>query len=264
MRSTVRDRLFLRTALVACKDRQSRMVEVATGRFCSASMDFDVENRCMFTDDLIRYHCQLLRHRPSIHPSSYITIASTHCATRSTTSLHFTARNTARHSPNKLNMATPISQESSGPCSEQEQMNEMSRRFYYVRKREVRMFPGATTLLKMSIQKYMAKYEVEFMDDDQKLRVSLPLDVNREDSDKKFQLLMEMPDAMKKAKLFTFFRVDTIKELEKHVQMTEISILGLERRNTYTSQERQDLKDQRDLLAIHKAELAKQKQIQGE
>ncbi|CZR37804.1 uncharacterized protein FPRO_07005 [Fusarium proliferatum ET1] len=132
-------------------------------------------------------------------------------------------------------MATPISQEPSGPCSEQEQMNEMSRNFYYVRKREVRMFPGATALLKMSIQKYMAKYEVEFMDDDQKLRVLLPLDVNREDSDKKFQLLMEMPDNMKKAKLLTFFRVDTIKEFEKHVQMTEISILGLERRNTCTS-----------------------------
>lgn len=138
----------------------------------------------------------------------------------------------------------------------------MSRYFYYVRKREVRMFPGATALLKMSIQKYMAKYEVEFMDDDQKLRVSLPLDVNREDSDKKFQLLMEMPDAMKKVNLLTFFRVDTIKELEKHVQMAEIS--GLERRSTCTSQEREDHKVQRDLLAIHKAELAKQKQIQGE
>lgn len=92
----------------------------------------------------------------------------------------------------------------------------------------------------MSIQKYMVKYEVEFMDDDQKLRVSLPLDVNREDSDKKFQLLMEMPDAMKKANLLTFFRVDTIKELEKHVQMTEIS--GLERRSTCTSQERRTTK----------------------
>ncbi|KAF5718164.1 hypothetical protein FGLOB1_1748 [Fusarium globosum] len=161
-------------------------------------------------------------------------------------------------------MATPISQEPSGPCSEQEQMNEMSRHFYYVRKRDFRMFPGATALLKMSIQKYMAKYEVEFMDDDQKLRVSLPLDVNKEDSDENFRLLMEIPDAMKTAKLLTFFRVDTIKELEKHVQMTEISILGLERRSTCTSQEREDLEVQRDLLAIHKAELAKQKQIQGE
>ncbi|KLO85256.1 Uncharacterized protein LW94_13594 [Fusarium fujikuroi] len=123
---------------------------------------------------------------------------------------------------------------------------------------------GAMALLRMSIQKYMAKYEVEFMDDDQKLRVSLPLDMNKEDSDESFRLLMEMLNAMKKAKLLTFFRVDTIKELEKHVQMTEISILGLERRNTCTSQEREDLKVQRDLLAIHKAELAKQKQIQGE
>lgn len=228
-------------------------------------MGFGIDNRRMFTDGLIGYHCQeLLRHRPSIHPSSYIPIASTHCVTGSTTSLHFTARNPARHSPNKLNMATPISQEPSGPCSEQEQMNEMSRHFYYVRKREVRMFPGAKALLKMSIQKYMARYEVEYRDDDQKLRVSLPLDVNREDCDEKFQLLMEIPDVMMKAKLLTFFRVDTIKNLEKHVKMTEISILGLERRDPCTIQEREDLRVQRDLLAIHQAKLAKQRQIQGE
>lgn len=126
------------------------------------------------------------------------------------------------------------------------------------------MFPGAKDLLKVSIQKYMARYEVEFLDDDQRLRVSLPLDVNREDCDEKFQLLREIPDAMTKVKLLTFFRVDTIKDLEKHVKMTEISILGLERRDPCTSQEREDLRVQRDLLAIHQAKLAKQRQIQGE
>ncbi|KAF5649881.1 hypothetical protein F25303_4568 [Fusarium sp. NRRL 25303] len=122
-------------------------------------------------------------------------------------------------------MEPSTSQDPSQLSPEQIQLAEISRHFYYVNKREARMFSGVKTMLKISIQKYMAKYEVEFLDEDQKLRVSLPLDVNREDSDKKFQLLMEMSDAMKKAKLLTFFHVDTIKELEKHVQMTEIFYL---------------------------------------
>ncbi|KAF5603271.1 hypothetical protein FPCIR_1467 [Fusarium pseudocircinatum] len=94
----------------------------------------------------------------------------------------------------------------------------------------------------MSIQKHMSKYELEFLEDDQRLRVLVPLDVMREDSEERFHRIGEISDAMRKAKLSTFFRDDSMKELEKQIRIAQTRISGLEKRNASTTQERRELK----------------------
>ncbi|KAF4444248.1 hypothetical protein FACUT_829 [Fusarium acutatum] len=158
-------------------------------------------------------------------------------------------------------MKAATSQEHSEPRPEQEQLNEISRHFYYVRKREVRMYPGAKALLKMSVQKYMAKYEVEFLGDDQRLRVSVPLEVIMKDSEERFHCVMEISDAMMKAKLLTFFRTDAIENAKNQVQISQIRISGLERRDASTTQEREELKVALDMLRIHEEAMARQKRF---
>ncbi|KAF5697534.1 hypothetical protein FMUND_15391 [Fusarium mundagurra] len=161
-------------------------------------------------------------------------------------------------------METPLSQVPPEVSPEQEQLMEISRHFYYVRKADARMFPGAKTLLKLSIQKYMAKYEVEFLDDDQRLRVSVPFDMLKKDSDEGFRRIMGIQDAMRKSKLLNFFRDDTIENLKKEVETAQIRVSGLERRGANTAKEREELKVAQDLVRIHEDGLAKQQRIRQE
>ncbi|KAF5534577.1 hypothetical protein FNAPI_12315 [Fusarium napiforme] len=154
-------------------------------------------------------------------------------------------------------METPTSQEP----SVREQLNEIVRHFYYVRKTDVSVFPGAKTLLKMSIQKHMSKYEVEFLEDDQRHRVSVPLDVMREDSEEKFRRIGEISNAMRKAKLLTFFREDSMEELKKKVRAGQTRVSGLEKRNSSATQERKELEVAEDMLRIHEEAMERRKRI---
>ncbi|KAG5792394.1 hypothetical protein H9Q69_008551 [Fusarium xylarioides] len=161
-------------------------------------------------------------------------------------------------------METPISQGPPELSPEQEQLRETSRHFYYVRKADVRMYPGAKTFLKLSIQKYMAKYEVEFLDDDQRLRVSVPLDTVNKDFGEMSYGIMDIQDAMKEAKLLNFFRDDTIENLKKLVETAQIRVSGLKRRNANTAEEREELKVAQDMLRLHRDALAKLKRLHQE
>ncbi|PNP76600.1 hypothetical protein FNYG_10019 [Fusarium nygamai] len=116
----------------------------------------------------------------------------------------------------------------------------------------------------MSIQKHMSKYELEFLEDDQRLRVSVPLDVIREDSEEKFCRIMEISDAMRKAKLLTFFRVNSMEELKKQVRIAETRVSGLEKRNAISTQERKELKVAQDMLRIHEEAMERQERIHEE
>ncbi|KAF4494976.1 hypothetical protein FAGAP_8897 [Fusarium agapanthi] len=154
-------------------------------------------------------------------------------------------------------METPTSQE-------QDQLEEISRHFYYVRNTEARMSPGAKASLEMLIQKYFAKYEVDFLDDDQRLRISVPLDVIKKDINEIFHSMMDIADAFKKAELLAYFQDDTIKNTEKLIQMSHIRISGLEKINADTSLQRNNLKLAEDMLRIHENAMAREKRIREE
>ncbi|KAF5686327.1 hypothetical protein FDENT_5848 [Fusarium denticulatum] len=122
----------------------------------------------------------------------------------------------------------------------------------------------ARRLYSRSIQKHMSKYELEFLEDDHRLRVSVPLDVIREDSEEKFYRIGEISDAMRKAKLSTFSRVDSMKDLEKQIWIAQTRISGFEKRNASTTQERKELKVAQDMLRIHEGPMERQKRIHEE
>ncbi|KAF5637824.1 hypothetical protein F52700_4526 [Fusarium sp. NRRL 52700] len=145
---------------------------------------------------------------------------------------------------------------------EQAQLVEMSRHFYYARKPEVPMSSDDKALLEVSLQKYFPKYEVEFLDDDQRLRISVPFDVMKNmDADDKFQLLMENAAAIKDSELLTFFYGDTIEEIKKMICTTQILISYLKRTMPSTAEDQEELKMHRAMLKHHEEALARENQI---
>jgi hypothetical protein len=110
----------------------------------------------------------------------------------------------------------------------------------------------------------MSKYEMEFLEDDQRLRVSVPADVIREDSEEKFHRIGEISDAMRKAKVSNFFRADSIEELKKQVRIAQTRVSGLEKRNASTTEERKELKVAQDMLRIYEEVIERQKRIHEE
>ncbi|KAF5581645.1 hypothetical protein FPANT_8833 [Fusarium pseudoanthophilum] len=113
----------------------------------------------------------------------------------------------------------------------------------------------------MSIQKHISIYELEFLQDDQRLRASVPLDVMREDSEEKFRRIGEISDAMRKAKLSTFFREDLMEELKRKVRVGQTRVSGLEKRNASATQERRELEVVQDILRIYEEARERRKRI---
>ncbi|KAI3576027.1 hypothetical protein IWW34DRAFT_807958 [Fusarium oxysporum f. sp. albedinis] len=144
-------------------------------------------------------------------------------------------------------MATPTSQEPSQLSPEQMQLYETIRHFLYTRKRDVRMPAVAKTVSEVSIQKHMAKYEVEFLDNDERLHVALPLKLS----------LKEMRDAVEKANLSTFFHSDETQLSRKMIQMTQVRISQLQNLNATTGKEGERIKAEQRRLEIHEKAIAR-------
>ncbi|RKK08687.1 hypothetical protein BFJ63_vAg11091 [Fusarium oxysporum f. sp. narcissi] len=153
-------------------------------------------------------------------------------------------------------MATPTSQEPSQLSPEQMQLYETIRHFLYTRKRDVRMPAVAKTVLEVSIQKHMAKYELEFLDNDERLHVALPLKVCGEDSYEVYLSLKEMRDAVEKANLSTFFHSDETQLSRKMIQMTQVRIPQLQNLNATTGKEGERIKAEQRQLEIHEKAIA--------
>ncbi|KAF5552180.1 hypothetical protein FMEXI_2989 [Fusarium mexicanum] len=153
--------------------------------------------------------------------------------------------------------------QSSSP-QEQEQLEELCRHFYYARNPETRMSPRKKASLEKSIQKYLAKYEVKFLDDDQTLRISVPLDVIKKDVTEVIQSMMDIAKAFKNAGLLTYFHDDTIRNTEKLIKISQIRISGLEKRNADTTLQKQNLELGEELLSIHKDAMEREKRIREE
>ncbi|KAF5239340.1 hypothetical protein FANTH_9999 [Fusarium anthophilum] len=147
---------------------------------------------------------------------------------------------------------------------EQEQLEELCRHFYYTRNPETRMSPRKKASLEKSLQKYLAKYEVAFLDDDQTLRISVPLDVIKKDVMEVFHSMKDIAKAFKNTELLTYFHDDAIRNTEKLIQISQIRIAGLEQRNADTTLQRQNLELGEEILRIHEDAMEREKRLREE
>ncbi|KAF5697532.1 hypothetical protein FMUND_15389 [Fusarium mundagurra] len=101
-------------------------------------------------------------------------------------------------------METTTSQTTSQPSVEEDRMNKAIRNRYFERKRHTPMHCFLESILAPSLEKHMAEYTVEFLDNDQRLHVVLPPgDYLREDTH--CVARQDLEKAMRRTRLSTFF-----------------------------------------------------------
>ncbi|KAF5603272.1 hypothetical protein FPCIR_1468 [Fusarium pseudocircinatum] len=101
-------------------------------------------------------------------------------------------------------METTTSQRTSELSAEESRVNETIRNRYFKRKRHTPLPSSFKSMLVASIEKHMAEYTVEFLDNDQRLHVMLPPG-NYLCPDTRCFARRDLEKAMHKTKLSTFF-----------------------------------------------------------
>ncbi|KAG5743112.1 hypothetical protein H9Q70_014169 [Fusarium xylarioides] len=114
---------------------------------------------------------------------------------------------------------TPL-QSISQLSAEEDRINEAIRNQYFERKRHTPMPNFLKSMLVASVEKNMAEYAVEFLDNDQKLHVLLPPG-NYLRLGTRCVARRELEKAMQKTRLSTFFKEKKSKNLEMLANITK-------------------------------------------